>query len=192
MKFVIHTTVNHVILNISQNSCLFTVNILWQKSSTALLVVFHCNCDQETANHKYIPGLLAIGGEEKMCSILLWQPSDLVDFFFNLKTLQVVKIWFVALERAVDIVLPRVPSLPCLLWFPFRLSRTNMKEKTALNEHIYSMCKDSIHSIHSKTRVGSRWSDYYKFYIMNWPQSLSGRWPLGHLYPLWPGGPLSG
>lgn len=56
-----------------------------------------------------------------MCSILLRQPSDLVDLFFNLQTLQVVKVWFMALESAVDIVLPRVHRLPHLLRFAFRL-----------------------------------------------------------------------
>lgn len=58
---------------------------------------------------------LTIGGEEEMCCILLWQPSDLVDFFFNFQTLQVVKVRLVALKRAVDIVLPRVPRLPHLV-----------------------------------------------------------------------------
>lgn len=50
-----------------------------------------------------------------MRRILLWQPSDLVDFLFNLQTLQVVKVRLMALERAVDIVLPGVPRLPQLL-----------------------------------------------------------------------------
>lgn len=64
---------------------------------------------------------LTIGGEQEMCSILLWQPSDLVDLFFNLQALQVVKVWLMALECAIDIVLPRVHRLPHLLWFAVRL-----------------------------------------------------------------------
>lgn len=71
---------------------------------------------------------LTIGGEEEMCCILLWQPSDLVDFLFNLQTLQVVKVRLVALECAVDIVFPRVPCLPHLLGLPFRLSMENEEE----------------------------------------------------------------
>lgn len=58
---------------------------------------------------------LTIGGEEEVRRVLLWQPSDLVDFLFNLQTLQVVKVRLMALERAVDIVLPGVPRLPHLL-----------------------------------------------------------------------------
>lgn len=50
--------------------------------------------------------LLTVGGEQEMCCVLLRQPSDLVDFFLYLQTLQVVKVRLVALERAVDIVLP--------------------------------------------------------------------------------------
>lgn len=61
-----------------------------------------------------------------MCGILLWQPSDLVDLFFNLQTLQVVKVWLMALESAVDIVLPRVHRFPHLLWFAFRLKCTKL------------------------------------------------------------------
>lgn len=64
---------------------------------------------------------LTIGGEQEMCSILLWQPSDLVDLFLDLQTLQVVKVGLVALECAVDIVLPRIHRLPHLLWFAVRL-----------------------------------------------------------------------
>lgn len=71
-----------------------------------------------------------------MCCILLWQPSDLVDFLFNLQTLQVVKVRLVALERAVDIVLPRVTRLPSLLQLSFRLSGAEKEENTALKEHL--------------------------------------------------------
>ncbi|KAG7238389.1 hypothetical protein INR49_030896 [Caranx melampygus] len=37
------------------------------------------------------------------------------------ETLQVVKVWFMALERTVDIVLSRVPRLSWLVRLPFRL-----------------------------------------------------------------------
>lgn len=39
-----------------------------------------------------------------MCCIFLRQPSDLVDLLLNLKAFQVVKLWFMTLERAVNIV----------------------------------------------------------------------------------------
>lgn len=71
-----------------------------------------------------------------MCCILLWQPSDLVDFLFNLQTLQVVKVRLVALECAVDIVLPRVPRLPHLLRFSFRLAKKISDENKAVNENV--------------------------------------------------------
>lgn len=63
-----------------------------------------------------------------MCRVLLGQPSDLVDLLFNLQTLQVVKVRLVALECAVDIVLPRVPRLPHLLQFPFGLTGSKQGE----------------------------------------------------------------
>lgn len=74
-------------------------------------------------NSLLCPWYLTIGGEQELGSILLRQPSDLVDLFFNLQTLQVVKVWLVALECAVDIILPRVRRLPHLLWFSFRLKQ---------------------------------------------------------------------
>lgn len=40
-----------------------------------------------------------------MCSILLRQPSDLIDLLLNLQTLKVIKLRLMALECAVDIVL---------------------------------------------------------------------------------------
>lgn len=48
---------------------------------------------------------LTIGGEEEVCSILLRQPSDLIDLLLDLQTLKVVKLRLMALECAVDIVL---------------------------------------------------------------------------------------
>lgn len=50
-------------------------------------------------------GPLTICGQEEVCSILLRQPSDLIDLLFNLQTLKVIKLGLVALECAVDIVL---------------------------------------------------------------------------------------
>lgn len=101
--------------NINQNSCIFTVDISQYKLYTGLLVVLHPNWELEICLISWCHRVLTIGGEEEMCCILLWQPSDLVDFLFNLQTLQVVKVRLMALERAVDIVLPRVPRLPHLL-----------------------------------------------------------------------------
>lgn len=74
---------------------------------------------------------LTVGGEQEMCCILLRQPSDLVDFLLYLQTLQVVEVRLVALERAVDIVLPRVPRLPCLLWLVFRLETVKKTQVSA-------------------------------------------------------------
>lgn len=48
---------------------------------------------------------LTIGGKEEVCSVLLWQPSDLIDLLLDLQTLKVVKLRLVALKCAVDIVL---------------------------------------------------------------------------------------
>lgn len=67
-----------------------------------------------------------------MRSILLWQPSDLVDLFFNLQTLQVVKVRLVALECAVDVVLARVHRLPHLLRFAFRLKGASAIQLTCI------------------------------------------------------------
>ena len=53
--------------------------------------------------------LLTIGREEEVGGVLLRKPSDLVDLLLDLKALQVVKLWLVALEGAVHVVLP--PSL---------------------------------------------------------------------------------
>ena len=50
--------------------------------------------------------LLTVGGEEEVCSVLLGQPSDLVDLLLDLQALQVVELWLVALEGAVHVVLP--------------------------------------------------------------------------------------
>lgn len=48
---------------------------------------------------------LTIGGQEELCSVLLRQPSDLIDLLLNLQTLKVVEFGLMALKGAVDIVL---------------------------------------------------------------------------------------
>lgn len=46
-----------------------------------------------------------VGGEQEIRRVLLGQPSDLIDLLLNLQALQVIELWLVALEGAVDIVL---------------------------------------------------------------------------------------
>lgn len=46
-----------------------------------------------------------IGGEQEIRRVLLRQPSYLIDLLLNLQALQVIELWLVALEGAVDIVL---------------------------------------------------------------------------------------
>lgn len=43
--------------------------------------------------------------QKELCGILLRKPSNLVDLFLNLKAFQVIKLWLVALEGAVNVVL---------------------------------------------------------------------------------------
>lgn len=59
---------------------------------------------------------LTIGGEEEVCSVLLRQPSDLIDLLLDLQTLKVVKFGFMALKGAVDIVLSLGEWLSLALW----------------------------------------------------------------------------
>lgn len=49
---------------------------------------------------------LTVGGEQEVGGVLLRKPFDLVDLLLDLQALQVVKLWLVALECAVNIVLP--------------------------------------------------------------------------------------
>lgn len=46
-----------------------------------------------------------VGGEQEIGCVLLREPSYLVDLLLYLQTLQVIELWLVALEGAVDIVL---------------------------------------------------------------------------------------
>lgn len=62
--------------------------------------------------------LLTICGQEELCSVLLRQPPDLVDLLLDLKALQVVKLRLVALEGAVNIVLPSPVGLVLTLKQP--------------------------------------------------------------------------
>lgn len=50
------------------------------------------------------PGL-TIGGQKRVCGVLLWEPFDLVYLLLNLQALQVIKFGLVALEGAVHVVL---------------------------------------------------------------------------------------
>lgn len=59
---------------------------------------------------------LTVGGQQEVGCILLRKPSDFVDLLLNLQTLQVVKLWFVALECAVNIVLSSTLRLALTLW----------------------------------------------------------------------------
>ena len=45
-----------------------------------------------------------IGSQQEEGGARLLDPADLVDFFLNLQTLEVVELWLVALEGAIDIV----------------------------------------------------------------------------------------
>lgn len=53
-----------------------------------------------------IASLLTVGGEQEVGSILLRKPFDLVDLLLDLQTLQIVELRLVALECAVNIILP--------------------------------------------------------------------------------------
>lgn len=75
-----------------------------------------------------------------MSCVLLGQPFDLVDFLFNLQTLQVVKVRLMALERTVDIVLPRVPRLRPLIRVVFRLSWVEFENTSMCKLIVRSMC----------------------------------------------------
>ncbi len=63
-------------------------------------------------------GVITVSREEKVSSVLLWQPADLIDLLLNLQTLQIVEVRLVTLERAVDIILTGFSQL---LRFTFRL-----------------------------------------------------------------------
>lgn len=59
---------------------------------------------------------LTIGGEEEVCGVLLRQPPDLIDLLLDLQTLKVVKLGFMALKSAVDIILSLGEWLSLALW----------------------------------------------------------------------------
>lgn len=59
---------------------------------------------------------LTIGGEEKVSSVLLRQPSDLIDLLLNLQAFKVVEFGLMALEGAVHIVLSLGKWLRLALW----------------------------------------------------------------------------
>ena len=51
-----------------------------------------------------------------MCSVLLRQPSDLIDLLLDLQTLKVVELGLMALKGAIDIVLSLGEQLSLALW----------------------------------------------------------------------------
>lgn len=59
---------------------------------------------------------LTVGGEEKVGSVLLRQPSNLIDLLLNLQTLKVVKFRLMALKGAVHVVLSLGKWLILALW----------------------------------------------------------------------------
>ena len=48
--------------------------------------------------------IITVGGEQEMRWVLSLQPSYFVDFFLDFQTFEIVELWFVTLEGAVDIV----------------------------------------------------------------------------------------
>lgn len=48
---------------------------------------------------------LTVGGQERVGGVLLREPLDLVDLLLYLQALEIVKLWLMALESAVDVVL---------------------------------------------------------------------------------------
>lgn len=71
------------------------------------LPVFSRVCMQEA---------LTIGGKQEVCSVLLRQPSNLIDLLLNLQTLKIVEFGLMALKGAVDIVLSLGEGLSLALW----------------------------------------------------------------------------
>lgn len=67
---------------------------------------------------------LTIGGKQEVCSVLLRQPSNLIDLLLNLQTLKIVEFGLMALKGAVDIVLSLGEGLSLALW-----KEKEMKEK---------------------------------------------------------------
>ena len=49
---------------------------------------------------------LVVGGQEKVGRVLSPKPPDLVDLLLNFQGLEVIKLWLMTLEGAVNIVLP--------------------------------------------------------------------------------------
>lgn len=76
----------------SLGACVELAWSMWSENESAGVRVHHS-------------GWLTVGGQQEVGCILLRKPSDFVDLLLDLQTLQVVKLWFVALECAVNIVL---------------------------------------------------------------------------------------
>ena len=65
----------------------------------------HIHAHKCTRTHSDRPGRLTVGGQQGMGGILLREPLDLVDFLLYLQALEIVELWLVALESAVDVIL---------------------------------------------------------------------------------------
>lgn len=63
-----------------------------------------------------VDGSSTIGREEEVCSVLLRQPSDLIDLLLDLEALKVVELGLMALKGAVDVVLSLGEWLSLALW----------------------------------------------------------------------------
>lgn len=73
---------------------------------------------------------LTIGGEEEVRSVLLRQPSDLIDLLLNLQTLKVVELGFMALKGAVHVVLSLGKWLSLALWTQTEVINKTVQHKT--------------------------------------------------------------
>ena len=51
---------------------------------------------------------LTICRQQEMGRVRTVQPANLVNLLFNFQTFEIIKLWFVALEGAINIVLPTI------------------------------------------------------------------------------------
>ena len=76
---------------------------------TNFIKLFHQqNPQHDDENH-------TICAQEKVCRVRSLEPLQSVDFLLDLETLEVVKLWFMRLERAVNLVLTSVCTCLALL-----------------------------------------------------------------------------
>lgn len=78
--------------------------LLWLSEALAIVVVL---CHQLQCFLKDLPKLdrLVVCAEQEMSGVLPPAPLDLVDLFFDLERLEIVKLGFVRLELGVKLVL---------------------------------------------------------------------------------------